>query len=637
MSGIACIFDLDFEDIEISSNDVKKILKPLSFRGEDKIKHLSKGPASMMQCLFIATKEDEKEDLPSVHKNPNIMIVSDVRLDNRDKLIRSLDIKNTEITDSELIVQAYKHWDADFCKFLNGPFAIIIYDFFKKKLMCFRDQLGLRPLYYCIEKNKLIISSSIKSIKDFSGKNFKICEKRMFDHLLFNCGGKKDTFFEEIYKIPKANLLTFENSDLKIEEYFNLNDFYKKKPKRSKDYSKEFRKIFLEVIQSQMRSPNNKITSALSGGLDSSSITRSLSYLNTNNEINSISLIFKGLQGEEKEKTDEFAYMKSAGHKNFTSNFIEIENIGPISTLETSQKYFDFPVSAINGYAHIPMFKKTNLLGSRVFLDGYDGDTVVSHGSEILFDYAKKFKFSKLFKERKKIDESFGFTPNKWATFKTYFLKQLIPPFMDYYLRTKYRTNNLPGNLFKIFHPKVLKKIKKFKYIKDFFGYYPFKFSKDAKTFHIRSINHPIWEFGIEMIELHALANNVEIRFPFFDLRLIEFCVSLPVEEKNKDGINRAIFRKAMKGIVPKKNLDRLGKSNIANFADKEIRNIDHEKFLISLKSNNILNGLIDLEYFEKVIQKNVIKNNFSNNNDLVRYYLIYSLNFWLENQRKIN
>ena len=94
MSGIACIFDLDFEDIEISSNDVKKILKPLSFRGEDKIKHLSKGPASMMQCLFIATKEDEKEDLPSVHKNPNIMIVSDVRLDNRDKLIRSLDIKN---------------------------------------------------------------------------------------------------------------------------------------------------------------------------------------------------------------------------------------------------------------------------------------------------------------------------------------------------------------------------------------------------------------------------------------------------------------------------------------------------------------------------------------------------------------
>ncbi len=635
MSGIACIFDLDFEDIEISSNDIKKILKPLSFRGKDKIKHLSKGPASMMQCLFIATKEDEKEDLPSIHKNPNIMIVSDVRLDNRAKLIKSLNIRNTAITDSELIVRAYKHWGIDFCKYLIGPFAIIIYDFSKKKLMCFRDQLGLRPLYYCVENNKLIVSSSIKSIKDFSSQDFKISEKRIMDHLLFNCGAKKDTFFKKIFKIPKANLLTLENSNLKIEEYFNLKDFYKKKPKQSKDYSKEFRKIFLEVIHSQMRSPNNKITSALSGGLDSSSITRSLSYLNTNNEINSISIIFKGLQGEEKEKTDEFEYMKSAGDKNFTSHFIEIENTGPISTLETSQKYYDFPVSAINGYAHIPMFKKTNLLGSKVFLDGYDGDTIVSHGNEKLFDYAKKFQFFKLFKERKKIDELFGFTPNKWATFKSYFLKQLIPPYIDYYLRTKYRKNNLPGNLFKIFHPKVLKKIKKFKYIKDFFGYYPFKFSKDAKTFHIRSINHPIWEFGIEMIELHALANDVEIRFPFFDLRLIEFCVSLPLEEKNKDGVNRAIFRKAMEGIVPKTNLERLGKSNIANFADKEIINIDHEKFLISLKSNNILNKLIDLRYFEEVIQKNVKNNNYLYNNDLVRYYLLYSLNFWLKNLEK--
>ena len=632
MSGIACIFNLDLEDIEISSSDVKKILKPLSFRGKDKVKYLSKGPVSMMQCLFIATKEDEREELPSVHKDPNIMIISDARLDNRDELIKSLRIKNKTITDSEIIVQAYKLWSVNFCKHLIGPFAVIIYDFSKKKLMCFRDQLGLRPLYYCVEKNKLIVSSSIKSIKDFSSQSFKINEKRIIDNLLFVCGRKKDTFFEEIYKLPKANLLTFENSKLKIEEYFNLNDLYKKKAKQSKDYAKEFRKIFLEVIQSQMRSPNNKITSALSGGLDSSSITRTLSYLNSNNEIHSISLIFKGLEGKEKEKTDEFEYMKSAGDENFTSHFIELENTGPISTLETSQKYYDFPVSAINGYAHIPMFKKTNLLGSRVFLDGYDGDTVVSHGGEILFDYAKKLQFSKLFEHRKKIDKLFGFTPNKWATFKTYFLKQLIPSFIDYYLRTKYRKNNVPGNLFKIFHPEVLKKIKKFKYLKNFLGYYPFKFSKDAKTFHIRSINHPIWEFGMEMIELHALANDVEIRFPFFDLRLIEFCVSVPVEEKNKDGVNRAIFRKAMQGIVPKKNLDRIGKSNIAAFADKEIKNIDHEKFLSSIKSNNILNKLIDLEYFEKVIQKNVKDNNFSKNNDLGRYYSLISLNFWLEN-----
>tara|TARA_X000000368_G_scaffold134603_1_gene105592 strand:+ start:184 stop:813 length:630 start_codon:yes stop_codon:yes gene_type:complete len=202
---------------------------------------------------------------------------------------------------------------------------------------------------------------------------------------------------------------------------------------------------------------------------------------------------------------------------------------------------------------------------------------------------------------------------------------------IDFYRKFLFNKDSFPGNLFELFTKKVKKQIKRFIYLKNFYGFYPYQYSSSAKNFHIRAINYPIWEYGIEMIETHALEQGIEMRFPFFDLRLIEFCICLPLEEKNKNGINRYILRKAMKGIVPEKILNRLDKSNIGAFAKKEIRGIDHDEFFSSLKQKNILNDIVDFSYFKDVIKKNVEKDSVSGNNDLSRYYLLYSLNYWLE------
>jgi len=629
MSGIASILNISNKDSKPA--DVRKLIDPLSFRGKDKINFISEGPLSMLQCMFIATEEDKKEILPSKHIDPSIMIASDSRIDNREELINLLNINNLDLTDSEIIVHAYKRWRLNIGKYLIGAFAIIIYDFDREELFCIRDQIGFRPLYYTLTEDKLIVSSSIDSIKKELGLKVSINKKRIIDYLLFSCGKKDETFFEEIHKLPKASFLSYKDSNLEIKEYYNLNDLKKKKLPFSEDYSKEFKEIFFEVIKSQMRTPNKKIVSALSGGLDSTSITRTLAHLNTDNSIESISAIFKGLKGEAKEKTDELEYMKSAMSKNFKSNFIELKNIGPISSLESSQKYHDVPVSAINGYVHIPMLMKAKELGSKVLFDGFDGDTVISHGLEKLYDYSRKLKYLTLYKERKKVDRIYGFKTSKSWIIKNYIIKPLIPLRIDYYRKFLFNKKSFPGNLFELFTKKVKKQIKGFSYIKNFYGFYPYQYSSSAKNFHIRAINYPIWEYGIEMIETHALEQGIEMRFPFFDLRLIEFCVCLPLEEKNKNGINRHILRKAMKGIVPEKILNRLDKSNIGAFAEKEIREIDHDQFFSSLKQKNILNDIVDFNYFNDVIKKNVEKDLVSGNNDLSRYYLLYSLNYWLE------
>ena len=119
-------------------------------------------------------------------------------------------------------------------------------------------------------------------------------------------------------------------------------------------------------------------------------------------------------------KADELEYMKSAMNENFKSNFIELENVGPISSLESSQKYHDVPVPAINGYVHIPMLMKAKELGSKVLLDGFDGDTVISHGLEKLYDYSRKLQYLTLYNERKKFDEIYGFKTSKSYIIKNY-------------------------------------------------------------------------------------------------------------------------------------------------------------------------------------------------------------------------
>jgi asparagine synthase (glutamine-hydrolysing) len=71
-------------------------------------------------------------------------------------------------------------------------------------------------------------------------------------------------------------------------------------------------------------------------------------------------------------------------------------------------------------------------------------------------------------------------------------------------------------------------------------------------------------EETVRAIEARALAAGVQARFPFFDVRLIEYCLSLPGDLKCRDGWTRWIERAAMKDILPEAVRWRQQKTNMA-------------------------------------------------------------------------
>ena len=414
--------------------------------------------------------------------------------------------------------------------------------------------------------------------------------------------------------------------DLNIKKY----NYYKLKiteidyTKNEETYINEFKNIFFNVIESQLRAPNKEISSALSGGLDSTSLSFLIEKINKKYNLHPISIKFNEVD-EIKIKSNDNLFIDLCSPSFQDHHVLELENIGPLSNIKKNQEKSVAPISAINGFIHEEMFRKSQSLGSRVFFDGFDGDTTISHGYEKLFDYALKLNFKNLFSERKKIDKRFDVKFSYLKTIKTYLIKPKIPSLVNFIISYLKNRNKYPYNFFQLVN---INGFKIFIYLKKLYGYFPYKYHPPSQRYYLNSINNPIWEHAFEIIESVAVKNNVEVRFPYFDIRIIEFCMKCPVSLKNKDGLNRYLLRKAMEDILPKDIYSRVSKADISFLANKQLSKINLYNLEKDILRHEELKNLINLKYF-----KNQFKDSINNKSDnsLYMLYSLISLVTWLD------
>jgi asparagine synthase (glutamine-hydrolysing) len=87
---------------------------------------------------------------------------------------------------------------------------------------------------------------------------------------------------------------------------------------------------------------------------------------------------------------------------------------------------------------------------------------------------------------------------------------------------------------------------------------------RSAREAHCRAMQSGLIPYALELADKAAAAFGVEPRYPFFDRRLMEFCLSLPPDQKLKDGWGRAVMRRAMSGDLPEGVRWRSTKANLA-------------------------------------------------------------------------
>ena len=74
-------------------------------------------------------------------------------------------------SDTEVLLKMFRAYGINMHDKIEGMYAALILDKKNNKVFFFRDNLGIKPLYYYINKNVFIVCSSLKAIKNISSEN----------------------------------------------------------------------------------------------------------------------------------------------------------------------------------------------------------------------------------------------------------------------------------------------------------------------------------------------------------------------------------------------------------------------------------------------------------------------------------
>lgn len=67
-----------------------------------------------------------------------------------------------------------------------------------------------------------------------------------------------------------------------------------------------------------------------------------------------------------------------------------------------------------------------------------------------------------------------------------------------------------------------------------------------------------LFHTNLPLLLHYADRNSIEARLPFLDYRFVEYIISLPNNQKIKDGVTKSILRDSLRGIVSDRK-DKMG------------------------------------------------------------------------------
>ena len=442
-------------------------------------------------------------------------------------------------SDTEIILLLFEKFGPNMVEMLDGMFSILIYDQENNLCYFFRDRFGIKPLYYFETEEKIIFSSEIKPLLNYSKK--KINSKKILDFFLKqSMDDDNQTLFESIKSIEPSSYGYVSNNITKINKYWK----FEKKEKSSLTLSQEkknIEKLFSSSVQKHLIS-DRKVGFFFSGGTDSLSIlSKTKNYIKSPKLFTYNFLSNNGIYYGEFEKAKKIS--KDLKLK------IDITTITPKKIVDNFSKVIDVcesPITSIRQICDFFLFKRFKSLNIPVAIIGHGGDELLGgydyNFSNFLLDKYKNSLNSKKFlndlinyidfKDNKKIDKNtllfnhittltyqFGSTKDctpfiEIDNFSKDFLNEYLND--DYYIEKK---NNDFNNL---------------------------------QNSQIKDIEHVSLPRNLKCCDRLSMSNGIEARVPFLDHKLASYLFNLDNKYKFKNNQTRWIFKSLFKKEISK-------------------------------------------------------------------------------------
>jgi asparagine synthase (glutamine-hydrolysing) len=205
------------------------------------------------------------------------MLFWDGRLDNRTELLPLFkDSLQGETSNAALAVASYERWGAAGFAHLIGDWSMVIRDEENRTVILASDFAGVRPLYYCVQAERVLWSSDLQSLVNATGIS-ELDEQYAHAFVLFG-GCPNRTPYRNIYSVPPGHALHVCADEVKVHRFWSLPVGDEIRYRDERRYIEQLRAVFQEAVAVRLQN-HSPVLAELSGGLDSSSVVSMANHL----------------------------------------------------------------------------------------------------------------------------------------------------------------------------------------------------------------------------------------------------------------------------------------------------------------------------------------------------------------------
>lgn len=461
-------------------------------------------------------------------------------------------------SDTEVLLQMYRHYGKACVKKLNGMFAFVVYDTQKGTLFMARDHFGIKPLYYTRVGDDFVFASEIKAILEYPGVNAEADLRSVSEYVTFQMMLKKHTLFKNIYAVEPATYMVVEHG--KIIEKKRYWDFCYEidESKSLEQYVSELTYLLENSVNKQIRS-DVPVGAHLSGGIDSS-LVATLASKNYFEAFHTFSGGYK-----EAPEFDETEYARIV-HRSIKSVHHEIFPTADdfIAYFETILYHMDYPEAGPGVFSQY-MVSKLASEHVKVVLGGHGGDEIFGGYTRYAIAYLEQALKGAIFEtqeEGKHIVTLHSMIPNLpqlkryVPLLKEQFKEGLFDPMDERYYRMMNRSHHLDKIYNKDFlaHFEQEQLLEKFKQV---FNH------PDTKSYFNKMTHFDLKTLLPALLHVEdrvSMAVSIESRVPLLDYRIVELASKMPPAMKFSGGKTKSMLIRAVKNILPEAIIERKDK-----------------------------------------------------------------------------
>ena len=454
--------------------------------------------------------------------------------------------------DTEVLLAAFAEWGTAGLSRLVGMFAFAIHDGLARRVTLVRDPFGIKPLYYAISGDSLVFGSEIQAVLEFPGVSRRVDPRRYHDFLTAattDSGGA--TLFADIRQLPAAHFMEVDldrPGNAVPVRWWQL-DLDRELEVSFEAAAELVREAFLDSMRLHLRS-DVPLGFALSGGLDSSAVVSAArQLLGPAAALHTFSYLPADPRIDERKFSDAVNQQMGAVAHTITLAPTELRrDIDAFSAIQGE------PVANPAIYAQYRVLGLAREAGIKVVLGGQGADEILAG-----YDRYVPARLASLLRQGQWLRAVRGarrsVTPYSGGALGALRVAagaalpgSLVLPARQLWRRARGRAGWLDGAWF----------------AERGVGQAPLWSARGPRVMRAM-LDHNLRESQVQALmryeDRNAMAFSLENRVPFLTPGLVQLLFSLPEEYLlAADGTRKAVFRRAMRGIVPDLVLDRRDK-----------------------------------------------------------------------------